>query len=267
MSIFHKRISLHFYAMIVLWTLIVLASLCVFVSLVTIIFFFVRGKDIDTIGKTIIYISLISETLLIALWRICTFRRRDLVRVMKREGVLVKNRNPIFLLLTSYFWSFPQGTLGDAYVIAIIYGAYNLPITLGEGTHITPERVYTQDQIDCISLINSPFNIDEEIRIEGIKKTIPNTGVNEVDNVLKESLLDTEDFRARVKINKDYLRLIIISSSWLGGRYEQRVLKGLEIFKRMDELLRSKYPHKKWEGVEMKWNGHKREFEFNQRKI
>jgi hypothetical protein len=261
MSIFHKKINLHFYAIIVLWTLIVLASLCVFASLVTVIFFFVRGKDLDTTGKTIIYISLISETLLIALWRISTFRRRDLVRIMTREGVRIKKRNPIFLLLTSWFWSFPQGTLGDAYVIANIYGAYNLPITLGEGTHITPERVYTQDQIDCISLINSPFNVDEEIRIEGIKKTIPNTGVSEIDNILKESLLDTEDFRARLKINKDYLRLIIFSSPWLGERYEKRVIKGFEIFKRMDEVLRSKYSHKKWEGIEMKWNGHKREFE------
>lgn len=259
MNLFHKKLSLHFYVVIVLWCLIVLASVGVFAVLVAAGFSHWTGHKLSD-AKTMIFTILISEAVLIALWRISTFGRRDLVRIMKREGVQVKKRNPLFLLVTSWIWSFPQGTLGDSYVIAKIYGAYDLPTALGKRTNLTPESVLT-DRMDFISLISGQLAIDEEIRIEKTNRIVPNTGVTEIDAILQETLRDAEDFRARLIFNNEYFRLILISSPWLGGRYEKRVIKGFEIFKRIDEALKKKYPHKKWEGLEMKWNGWKLQFE------
>lgn len=127
---------------------------------------------------------------------------------------------------------------------------------------MTSESILT-DRIDYVSLISSPVNIDEEIKIDKTNRKIPNTGVPEIDSILQEILRDTEDFRARLIFNNEYFRLIVISSPWLGGRYEKRIVKGFEIFRKLDEVLRNKYPHRKWEGLEMKWNGHKYEFEPN----
>lgn len=260
MNILHKKLSLPFYGVIALWTLILITSVLVFLLLVTVVMdmtVFTR-KHFEA---SFAYPVFICEAVLIALWRKSTFRLRDLVRIMKLEGVQVKKRNPIFLLMQScFFWSFPQGSLNGSFVIAKINGAYNLPLGLGDRTHLTAESVLI-DRIDFISLICGPFTIDEEIRIDKTNRKIPNTGVPEIDTVLQETLRDTDDFRARLIFNNEYFRLIVISSPWLGGRYEKRVVKGFEIFKKADEALRKKYPHRKWESFEMKWNGHKYEFE------
>jgi hypothetical protein len=111
------------------------------------------------------------------------------------------------------------------------------------------------------TLINGSSEIDEEIWIEKGKRIVPETGVPEIDIVLKESLQDTKDFRARLIFKSEYLRLIVITSPWLGRRYGKHVEKGFEMFRKIKEALSVKYPHRRLEGLEMRWNGQRREFE------
>jgi len=260
MNILHKKLSLPFIAILALWLLILMIGMLVFGDLAFKFIGLLKGKTFKHFDDLSIKIMFV-EVVLISLWRLSTFNRRNLAWLMRRQGVQIKKRNPLFVFITSWFRSFPQGTFDGSFVIAHIYGAYNLPATFPEEMRLTAENVFSTDQIVFISSISGPYDINEKIKINKSKKTIPTTGVAEIDSVLGEALRETKDFDARLIFNKEYFRMTVISSPWLGGRYEKRVSKGFEVFRRIDEALRKNYPHKRIVDMETKWNGHKDQFE------
>ncbi len=261
MNLLHKKLSLPFFAILGLWLLILMIGFQVIMFVAIIIITLVKSETLKPDHISIAITILSVEAMLIFLWRVSTFHRWDLAWLMKRKGVQIKERNPIFVFFSSWFWSFPQGTFDGSFIIAHIYGAYSLPASFPEEMHLKAENVFSTDKIDFISSISGPYDINEEIKIDKSKKTIPTTGVAEIDSVLGEALRDTKDFHARIMFNKEYFRMTVISSTWLGGRYEKRVSKGFEVFRRIDEALRKNYPHKRIVDMETKWNGHKDQFE------
>lgn len=207
----------------------------------------------------------------VTFWRKATFRRKDFIRLAESAGMKFIRKgfhySPIEVLDV---YSFADGFLNNIYVVAkmdIPFFAFSphprvsmwkSPIKDGAiKTNTggwTPDYMKEESRIELFSLISGPFNIDAEVKIENSKIEIPATGCAEIDSIVKEFFRSTNYFHAKLLFNTDCLRMTIIGGSWEGARFEEKIQKGFEIFQKLNDRLKTKYPVRDWKDWQVKWN-------------
>ena len=108
--------------------------------------------------------------------------------------------------------------------------------------------------IALFSLIEGPYNINDEIKIDGVNRNIPTTGCIEIDKVLQDTLATETYFHARLQFNKDCLALSIIGGSWEGRRFSEKIKIGFKLYQKIDATLKLKYPVSDWNKWKVSWH-------------
>lgn len=260
---FHKKLGFGIYLMAIVWCLSFLFFIFLFGGLSVSILQIVmeEGRTFETGYLDVIYWPLLFYSICFFLWFKNIFRRTDFIRLAKNEGVkLLKGVPYIVVVLTSWARSIVRGHLDGIYVIAKLQGGFALPVGLGYYTSLTADVLDKTDQVGFAFLLSSPINGDVEIHIEGEKRQLPQTGLPEIDEILQDALKDVNDFRATLAFNREYICLTIIGGVWFGKRFQERIIKGFEIAKKMNETLKGKYQYKGWNDYDMKWDFTKNAF-------
>lgn len=206
------------------------------------------------------------------LWRKSTFRRADIIKLAKGLGVKFTNTiyyySPLDIIGV---YSFARGFLDNINVVAkmdlpfFAYAPFKRISGIKNGRFVMsggdgPEYMKQESRIELFSLISGPFDIDVTIKIEDRKRNIPATGSAEIDGIISNALKDVEYFHARLMINKECLRMTLIGGSWEGRRFGEKILKGFEIFQKLNHELKVKYPVGDWKDWQVKWNKKEEEF-------
>jgi|YelNatPaOPRAMG01_1025707.scaffolds.fasta_scaffold47690_3 hypothetical protein len=237
------------------------------------IFDFKRITKVMFINDFLPFIAVI--LLFIPFWvvfRRSIFIRSDFIKVAESLNIKFIKKRLRYSLFAPY--RFANGFLDNIYIV----GGFDTPVIdvspstghtsiyklrelsgkdrlialLGGGKKVPLEE---QSIVELFSLIEGKtFNIDVKIRIGAGECEIPVTNCEEIDTVLTESLSKTDHFNARLVFNQQCLRMTIIGGSCEGGRFEQKIIKGFEIFQKINEALKKKYPVKSWKDWEVKWD-------------
>ena len=197
-------------------------------------------------------------------WRKATFRRIDFVNVGKSLGVK-------FIRKMFYYWIFEthryaDGFLDDIYVVARLdfpfwsFSFFPRDEPPGGRDYSKPDYMKEEAKVALFSLIKGQSDINAAIRIENGKRNIPIMGNAGIDKILSDSLRDVDYFHARLIANKDCLQMTLIGGSWEGRRFGEKILKGVEIFQKIDAELKAKYPAGDWKDWQVKWNRKEEEF-------
>lgn len=206
------------------------------------------------------------------IWRKSTFRREDFIKIAGNLGVKFTDKIYYFSPLDIIgVYSFARGLWDNIRIVAKmdlpffayapyrrISGIKNSRVVMSGGNG--PEYMKEESRIELFSLIRGSADIDISIKIEDGKLDIPVTGLREIDNTLSKALKDVAYFHARLIFNKDCLRMVIIGGSWEGLRFGEKIVKGFEIFKEVDNELKSTYPVSDWKDWQVKWNRKEEEF-------
>lgn len=214
---------------------------------------------------------LVSYFLVIWFWRKATFRRKDFIQLGKKIGVNFSRKNfcyppngffapyryadgflqGIYVIarMDSPFWAFMPGWFEDS---PYKKDGQIIPSTKVKTSKL-PDYMKEEAKIALFSLVKGDNEIDVTIKIDGLKRQIPVTGILDIDSVLNETLRDEEYFHARLRFNQDCLAISIIGGSWEGGRFGDKIVKGVDIFRKLDSLLKKKYPLGSWQNWEAIW--------------
>ena len=203
----------------------------------------------------------------LTVWNMATFRRRNMIKLAEKMGVKFINKLYYYSLIEILgVYSFARGYWDHIYIAAkmdIPFFAYaghkrvKLSKLKGDIEYSggdTPDYMREESRIDLYSLIKGPYNIDVAIKLEDGKVESPLTGCPEIDESIKKHLAGVQHFNARLVFNKDCLRMAIIGGSWEGKRFGNKIQKGFEMFKQIDDALMIKYPVASWDKYQVKWN-------------
>jgi hypothetical protein len=221
-------------------------------------------------GDSKIAIPIFLAYILVAwFWNNATYRRSDFIRETESMGVRITKRlfYPSLMNIVGVY-SFSCGYLDNIYLVAKLdlpFFAYapfprisaeksirhKEVITDGQWV---PGYIMTESQIELYSLIDGLQDSEIEIIIDKEKKIIPDTALLQVNSILKTSLKNIEEFHAKLILSKGYMKMNIIGGSWLGVRFGERIKIGIELFKRLNDELKIKYPVNSWDDYEVKWD-------------
>ena len=263
MKLIQRKFGLGMYPMIALWAVFSLASVWLVIALC------VTGMHIliDKAGIGRGYASLIFWTLLVYLfflfiWRRYVYRRSDFVEFAKDKGMtLLNGTSRMQIILSSWLRSMVRCRLDDMYIIAKIEGAYMSIFGLGDSAVVTFEKLDSINRVGFASLVNIPITDSIEIAIDYTnKKELPLTGISEIDELLSGYREHLDDFRGTIRIERDYICVTVLGGAWFGKRFQERIIKGLDIARKINETLGKKYQFNDWTGLEMKWDFHVQRF-------
>lgn len=279
-----------------LWYLAAMWLLLWVGTLSTIYFFVIVVNDIS--GDRLLYINkrqptepyeyvimaalIAAYALAVWFWRKATFRRKDFVALGESLGVKF-NRKCFHYLPYGFIETYrcADGYLDDIYIVARIdfpLWAFSpgwdfpskddveIPRAKSKNywtrtrTYSIPYFMKEESRVELFSLISGPFDMDVTIKIEDRKRNIPATDSIEIDEIISNALKDVEYFHARLMINKECLRMTLIGGSWEGRRFGEKILKGFEIFQKLNHELKVKYPVGDWKDWQVKWNKKEEEF-------
>ncbi|WP_154650450.1 hypothetical protein [Geotalea daltonii] len=148
----------------------------------------------------------------------------------------------------------------NVYVIAKLEGAFWLLPGLGLNSKLSDELLDNTDRVGFVFYVNTGTEKEVSISIEDKDQQPLETGIPELDAIIVSSLAGVKDFRANLLINKQFICLTIVGGVWFGHRFKKRIIKGFEIARKIDELLKKRYEYQSWSGHHMKWDAHSKRF-------
>jgi hypothetical protein len=239
MKAISKKFSLYYFALAGMWGiyLLSLGTAAIGIVLESTIYLSTSEKaDMKLVGLLIMIFLLV-----LAFWRKCTFNKNDFIRIAKKEGIELRSNSLWIRLLTEWISATFKGALGGILVGAKITGPFMVPFGFDYSQSITPDTLYRTDFVELLSPFDIRREITVEIKIGKKEKIIAHTGIQEADAVIDESLYDTKDFHTILSLSSQGLKSTILGSSWLGGRFQARIAKGISMHKKMHEELKKKY--------------------------
>ena len=245
--------------------------------IIPVIIYIYIDTEWDTTIAIFLLIALIVYIPTLLIWRRVTFTRSDFIETVKTKGVRILKR--LYYPGTADIfgvYSFAYGYWDNIFIV----GKFDIPtfsfspaprIAISRSNTVykvggySPEYMKRESQIELFSLIHGPFDININIQIDENMKKIPETKIKEIDSILKDSFENVDDFYARLIFNDECLRMTVTGGSWLGDRFKKRIVKGLEVYKKISDTLNNQYPVKSWDEWEVKWNREDEQFYLQQK--
>ncbi len=262
--------------------------------LITEAFEFGRPVQLSHMAAMTAFVLVFIATRLV--WRTATFSGTDFAGLARRQGVtLIEKRlgAPI-----QYFGKlrFLYGRMGDTRVVAKIafpfFGYFpghgsrrddgfsveqeSRDRGLGAGSIQRSRNLWKEIQsriprggpgpgckesrVDFFSPRTCGQDLHIAVRIDAVNKIIPSTNIAEVDDLLQQELSGADNFHARLTLDQQALHLTILGGSWEGRVFEQRILRGFDLFRKLDEILKRTCPGKDWSNRELNWDWSKGDF-------
>lgn len=263
MKLTQRKFSLGMYPMIALWTVFSLASVHLIITLgVTGLHLFIDKAGIGRAYASLIFWALLVYLSFLFFWICIVYRRIDFIGFARDKGMtLLNGPSRIQIIFSSWLRSMVRYRLDDMYVIAKIEGAYMSIFGLGYSAVVTFEKLDSINRVGFASLVNIPITDSIEIAIDYTnKKELPLTGISEIDELVSGYREHLDDFRGTIRVEPDYICVTVFGGAWFGKKFQERIIKGLDIARKINETLGKKYQFNDWTGLEMKWDFHVQRF-------
>jgi len=251
------------YPMIALWAVFSLVSVWLTGALcVTGMHILIDKAGIGPDYQRLLFWSFLPYLFFLYFWRCIVYTRSNFVEFARNKGMkLLNGPSRMQIILSSWLRSMVRCRLDDMYVIAKIAGAYMSISGLGNFTVVTFEKLDSINRVGFASLVNIPITDSIEIAIDYTnKKELPLTGISEIDELLSGYRKHLDDFRGTIRVEPDYICVTVLGGAWFGKRFQERIIKGLDLATKMNETLGKKYHFNDWTGLEMKWDFHVQRF-------
>lgn len=203
-------------------------------------------------------------------WKRITFTRKDFIKTAEEIGVKFIRKRFYYTWLDFIDTSrFADGFLDDIYVVALMdfpfAGFYYYDAPSGKGYRAF-DYIKEKSRILMCFLVSGLPNIDMTIKINDVMRDVPHTGVSEIDDILTDALKNIKYFHAKLVANNESLQMTVIGGSWEGRRFGEKIVTGLEIFKRLNDELKAQYLAGDWKDWQIKWNEKRGEFYLESKK-